>query len=219
MSVDVVQQARDSVAQAQKKISETAGRRSALEKQQAAAESRLEQLQLLEDELGKAQMLLNSLGEDKQAEAQEMIERLVTDGLQMIFDPSLSFVIETKVTGKSTSTDFRIRSELGDGKSFETSVMDARGGGLVAIVAFLLRVVIMITTVPEDKRFLVLDEVFAHVSADFLGGLSSFLRTLVDETGVQIIMVTHQDELIEDADLVYRVGLKDGKSVFKEVGA
>jgi ABC-type lipoprotein export system ATPase subunit len=57
-----------------------------------------------------------------------------------------------------------------------------------------------------------LDETFAHVSSEYLEPMGQFLREVVDKTGVQIIMVTHQPELAEYADTVYRFSNKDGKT-------
>jgi ABC-type uncharacterized transport system YnjBCD ATPase subunit len=158
----------------------------------------------------KAAMLLNTLGEERQIEAQAMIEELVTRGLQSIFEPNLSLVISTQVRGKSTVTEFLIRSELSDGSSFETSVMDARGGGLVAVVAFLLRVTVLLLTQPVGRRFLLLDESFAHVSTEYQPGVAAFLSDLVHETGLQVVMVTHSEELAESATSVVRFEQVDG---------
>jgi ABC-type nitrate/sulfonate/bicarbonate transport system ATPase subunit len=55
---------------------------------------------------------------------------------------------------------------------------------------------------------LVLDETFAHVSADYEPRLAEFLAELVARTGVQIIMVTHSDAYSEHADVRYRFALQ-----------
>jgi DNA repair exonuclease SbcCD ATPase subunit len=96
--------------------------------------------------------------------------------------------------------------------------MDARGGGLAATVGFLLRVVVLLLrTGGTGKQLLVLDETFAHVSAEYLEGVGRFLREIVDRSGVQIILVTHQETLAEAADVVYRFTAKDGKTVVTHV--
>lgn len=164
------------------------------------------------EDLDKAAALLNSMGEQRQAQAQGVIETLVTQGLQTIFDETLSFHIVSSVKGKSPVIDFVIRTTLG-GKVIDTPVMDARGGGLAAVVGFLLRLVVLsLQTKDFGHKLLVLDETFAHVSAEYLPGVSQFLRQVVDEFGLQIIMVTHQTELIEDADVVYRFSQTQGKT-------
>jgi DNA repair exonuclease SbcCD ATPase subunit len=161
--------------------------------------------------------LLNSLGEERQLKAQQTIEELVTRGLQTIFDDTLSFHIVQTVKGKTASVEFLVRTTLGD-TIVETPVMDARGGGLAATIGFLLRVVVMLLRGgTREENILVLDETFAHVSAEYLPPLGEFLREIVDKTGVQIVMVTHQPEFTEYADKVYRFTQDDqGKTQVSE---
>lgn len=165
----------------------------------------------------KATTLLNSIGEEKQFAAQAAIEQLVTRGLQTIFDESLSFHIVQDVKARRAEVSFVIRSSLDGGRVLETDVMDSRGGGLSAVVGFLLRLVVMLLrTDTKADNVLVLDETFAHVSDEYLPALGEFLRQIVDKTGVQIIMVTHQPEFMEYADKVYRLSSKGGRAVATE---
>lgn len=170
------------------------------------------------EELDRVTLLLNSLGEDRQEKAQQLIEELVTRGLQTIFDETLSFHILQTVKGKTASVEFVVRTTL-SGSVVDTPVMDARGGGLAATIGFLLRLVVMLLSKgTQTENILILDETFAHVSADYLPALGEFLQQIRDKTGVQIIMVTHQTEFEEYADKVYRFSIHDGQTVVTEIG-
>lgn len=158
----------------------------------------------------KAAHLLASIGEQRQADAQQRIENLVTLGLQTIFSEELSFHLVPGVRAKTPVVDFVVRSKLDDGSVVETDVMDARGGGLAAVVGFMLRLVILLLNHQKGDTVMFLDETFAHVSAEYLPRLISFIKELVERTGVQIVMVTHEDAFAEAADVVYRFTLKDG---------
>ena len=163
--------------------------------------------------LDKSSIVLNSIGEERQLAAQDTIEKLVTTGLQQIFDDSLSFHIIQSVKAKAASVEFVVRTTLAGGGIVDTPVMDARGGGLAATIGFLLRVVILLLKNGKDKdNILILDETFAHVSDEYLEGVGEFLRQLVDTTGIQIVMVTHQPVFGEYADAVYRFTAEDGKT-------
>ncbi len=73
----------------------------------------------------------------------------------------------------------------------------------------------------QDSRrenLLVLDETFAHVSAEYLAAVGEFLQEIKDKTGVQILMVTHQEELVDYADKVYRFHTEQGRTVVSENG-
>lgn len=172
--------------------------------------------ELVED-LDKVTLLLNSIGEDRQQKAQQTIEELVTRGLQTIFDETLSFHIVQTTRGKSVTVEFVVRTTL-NGRAIETPVMDARGGGLAATIGFLLRlVVLLLTRGQRQDTLMILDETFAHVSAEYLPAVSAFVREVVDKTGVQIIMVSHQEELTENADALYRFHMEDGVTVAKRI--
>lgn len=157
--------------------------------------------------------LLNSLGEQRQLAAQNKIEELVTRGLQTIFDDSLSFHIVQTTKAKAASIEFLVRSTA-PGLVVDTPVMDARGGGLATVIGFLLRLVVMLLRGGNrQENILILDETFAMVSAEYLEPLGQFLREVVDKTGVQIVMVTHQPEFEEFADVVHRFSQIEGKTV------
>ena len=164
------------------------------------------------EDLDRVTILLNSLGEDRQQRAQQTIEELVTRGLQTIFDETLSFHIVQTTRGKSVQVDFVVRTTI-RGRAIDTPVLDARGGGLAATIGFLLRlVVLLLTRGQRQDALLVLDESFAHVSAEYLPAVSAFVREVVGKTGVQIVIVTHQEELVEGADAVYRFTMSDGQT-------
>jgi len=158
----------------------------------------------------KAAYVLTAIGEERQEKAQRQIETLVTQGLQTIFDDGLTFHLVPGVRAKTPVVDFVVRSVLGDGSVVETDVMTARGGGLAATVGFLLRLVILLLSRQRQDTVLFLDETFAHVSADYLPRLIEFLKDLVTKTGVQIVLVTHDESFLEAADIVYRLRLIDG---------
>jgi DNA repair exonuclease SbcCD ATPase subunit len=165
----------------------------------------------------RATSLLNSIGEEKQYAAQEAIEQLVTRGLQTIFSDGLSFHILQDVKARRAEVSFIVRSELSGGKVVDTDILESRGGGLAATVGFLLRLTVMLLrTDTKQDNVLVLDETFAHVSEEYLPALGEFLQKIVEKTGVQIIMVTHQPEFMDYADKVYRLSFADGKSIAKE---
>jgi DNA repair exonuclease SbcCD ATPase subunit len=165
--------------------------------------------------LDRVSLLLNSMGEDRQLQAQRVIEELVTRGLRTIFDETLSFHIIQTTKAKTANVEFFVRTMLADGMVVDTPVMEARGGGVAATIGFLLRLVVLLLRARDtrEENLLVLDETFAHVSVEYLQRVGEFLREIVDKTGVQIVMVTHQQEFVDFGDIVYRFTQEDGKTV------
>lgn len=149
--------------------------------------------------------LLTTISEGAQATARQQIEELVTRGLQVIFGTELSFHMAESVKGNASSIEFVVRSVYGD-SVVETPVMESRGGGLAVVVAFMLRLVVLLLT-PGAPRILWLDESFSHVSAEYEPRLAEFLREVCDKAQVQIVMVTHSDAYNDLADVRYRLML------------
>jgi len=147
--------------------------------------------------------LLTTIGEERQESAQRQIEALVSMGLQKIFGEELTFHLVQASRGSQPVVDFVVRSSYG-GEVVETPVLDARGGGLAVVVAFILRLVVLLLT-PGARRLIVLDESFSHVSAEYETAVADFLREICDRAGVQIIMVTHSTAYDDAADRRYRL--------------
>jgi DNA repair exonuclease SbcCD ATPase subunit len=177
-----------------------------------------EEIQLAQNDVdlySKVAITLASIGEQKQADAQSQIEELVTRGLTSIFGENISFHVVQTQRGKTPEVKFLIRSEASNGRSVETSVMDARGGGMAAVVGFLLRLVVLLLGKSKNP-VLILDESFSHVSAEYEQPLAEFIKELVDKTRVTIILVTHSDAYSEFADKRYRLEAKQGVTIAKE---
>lgn len=152
-------------------------------------------------------VVLATVGEERQKDAQEQIELLVTQGLQKIFGPHLSFRVVQSIKGRTPVVDFLIQTTLSDGTVRETDILSAMGGGVAAVTGFLLRLVVLLLDKSRVSRLIVLDETFAHVSDVYLPALAEFLREIVDKANVQIIMVTHQEHFTSIADKAYRFSL------------
>lgn len=205
------------VQQRRREIDFKLGQRQSLQERAETLATDIEGLQELSVVLDQVTVLLNSIGEDKQQQAQEQIEGIITRGLQSIFGETFSFHIVQTMKGKSASVEFFIRTHLDD-TAIETPVLESHGGGLAAIVGFLLRVTVMLLDKGSDKaNVIILDETFGMVSDEYLDPLAEFIRDLVDKANIQVIMVSHQPMWEEYADKTYRFGISKGSTFVKEV--
>lgn len=166
--------------------------------------------------LDEAIAVLSSYADSREAELNAKIEALVTEGLRTVFGDDLSFHIETKVKGKTTTSEFLIRSRVGD-EVVETDILSARGGGVAAVAGFLLRLILLLLR-DDAEPVLFLDETFAQLSAEYEPALAEFMRELVDRTPAQLIMVTHSTAYDDVADTAYRFRLEDGETKVERVG-
>lgn len=126
------------------------------------------------------------------------VESIVSDGLKLVFDQDLRLVIERKEGARGDS--YRLMVQDGD---VIGPPIDTMGGGVVNVISFLLRV-IMIQRFRLNK-FIALDESFNNVSADRLPRVSEMLRSLCDDHGYTILAITQAPLLASAANRVFSV--------------
>ncbi len=172
------------------------------------------------DLYSKVAITLASIGEQRQEDAQKKIEELVSRGLQGIFEnKNMQFQVVQTQRGKTPEVKFLIQSRGPNGRVVETDIMDARGGGLAAVVGFLLRLVVQLLDSKVAQPILILDESFSHVSAEYEKPLVQFIVQLVEKTNCQILLVTHHliDAFLEVADKKIKFTLVDGITKVSEL--
>lgn len=153
-------------------------------------------------------VIIGAVEASQQGELKQKIEKLVSGALCSIFEHPYQFVLKQSARGSQVNTQFCILSpETG---SMPIPLKDAHGGGLVVVCAFLLRLIILLSTKPPLSPILFDDEPFAMVSSDHRTRLVAFLQYLSDKSGVRFVFVTHEQELASVGDKVYRFTLVDG---------
>lgn len=88
--------------------------------------------------------------------------------------------------------------------------LGASGGGAVNVASFALRVASWSMQRPRSNNVLALDEPFGNVSTDLLPRTSEMLQEISKKLKLQIIMVTHAQELMETADRTFLVTMNKG---------
>lgn len=151
----------------------------------------------------KSIVALQKLLDLKKSETTEKIERLLSFGLQNIFeDDSYQFKIIERIRRKQVMYDFRVFSN-----SFSTDkgldIMQSKGGGIVNIVSFLLRLILLIMIDKKAERFFILDEPFTNISVDHHERLVEIIRQISEKLNVQLLIITHLKSLDFMADSVY----------------
>jgi hypothetical protein len=167
----------------------------------------------------KAVYLLQKYSEDQQAMLAERIEGTVTAGLRAVFqNPSLSFKLHYSETKKGTvkkapEVTMSVVYKNADGNEVSGDLKSSFGGGLAVVTAALLNVIVVLQMAPRVAPILLWDEQLMDLSPDYGTGdvasryreaMADFLATLKEETPIQIIMVSHEDEYGRVADYHHR---------------
>lgn len=159
----------------------------------AAEKTEAAELALAQQELeigNKAQVVVQAVAAAVQQEAHAAIARLVSRCLTAIFDRPYEFkILFERSRGKTVARMVFARGDL------ELDPMTAAGGGVVDVAAFALRLACVCLSQPRVRGFLVLDEPFRFVSANYRPNLRQLLLQLSAELNLQFVIVTHIEEL------------------------
>jgi DNA repair ATPase RecN len=173
--------------------------RNTIQTRQTALQQEIADLSHEGDILAQVESALLVLSAETTKKYVTTISQLVTDGLRAIFDDlHLEFQAEMVTYRGVSGIKFSL---LQDGKA--APLLEGYGGGVLAVVSVLLRVVTILLL--NIQRVLILDESLAHVSAQYIANTSKLLRKLTDDLGFTIVLVTHQTEFVEFANTHYEI--------------
>lgn len=160
------------------------------------------ELAVLEDQINNLSLagsVLKTIGESQREKTIGVFERVITLALKEIFDSTYSFKIEV-VSDKRVSTKFKLIQ--GD---MELDLLTAVGGGIINVVSFVLKVLILASVRPKRQQVMYLDEQFNNVSADYRPKVAKLLKSFSEQLGIQFTIITHQQEFSDEADVVYNL--------------
>lgn len=185
------------------------GRRDALQEQLIQAQAKQIVLEEILSDSRLAQALTQSVAKTTQDQLTFHIKDLVETALDSVFPDKYKFGAE--FVAKRGRSEARLYLEK-DG--IERDPMNANGGGIVDIIAVALRMACWCLS--RSENVLLLDEPFRFLSAEYRPVMAELLATMSRRLGLQIIMVTHDPDMMAVADKVFEVSQdKSGVSSIK----
>jgi DNA repair exonuclease SbcCD ATPase subunit len=137
------------------------------------------------------------------------ISNLVTFALASVFNPAPEFVASIETRRNQTEVDMLFK----EGDRLQPP-LDSDGGGAVDISAFALRPTFW--TLDKTRPVFLLDEPFRNVSPNLQHKVSQMIEKISEELQVQIIMVSHAENINIAADKTFLVKKVDGISIVEE---
>ena len=140
------------------------------------------------------------------------IAKIVTDMYQYVFMCDDRFVIKIDKKRSVPVASFFIETKK-NGQTLLVDPLTADGGGKVDVIALGLRLAALLLYRPQLEKLLVLDEPLRFLSSAKTSAKPyrlravEFLKQIAKEYGIQVIAVTHDEELVSLADCVYAVTL------------
>lgn len=181
------------------------GEKQMLEKTIAKTESELKQLHI--PELEQCLLVLQKLGGHQREIARKRLEELGTLALQYSLGPDNQLIIQLKEVRKKPIAEVYVYNKT---TGFQTDPLEANGGGIVDILSIAMRIVaLQCIQNPSVEGPILLDEPFKMVSEEYIPMIVNFTKTISQEFGRQIILVTHNPYLAENCDQILRVALDE----------
>ena len=164
-----------------------------------------------------AAAVLRALADLKRQEVSDKVEGLVTAALRGVFGrPDYRFFFRWEEK-RGAATAEAVLESTHQGQTVETGLVDGHGGGVLDVVAFVLRFVVARYAVPSLRKVMVLDEGFRHVSKNHSAAVGALMSGLARRTGWRFLYSTHDERLAKSADKIYRVEKdSDGRSSVTE---
>ena len=160
-----------------------------------------------------------------QEKTTQKIAQIVTDMYQYVFLCDDKFVIKVDKKRSTPVASFYIET-VKNGKTLLLDPLTADGGGKVDVIALGLRLAALLLYRPQMEKVLLLDEPLRFLSSSrtsqkpYRLRAVEFLKKISKEYGIQLIAVTHDEELLSMADCVYNVSLdSDGYSKIEKLEA
>ena len=145
----------------------------------------------------KARYVLNEVLKITQSNCKEYIEEMVTLALQMVFERDFKFKLELEI--KRNKSECRLLVQEGYGDPFVPK--EEMGGGMVDLISIILRMIMWSLEQPRTDGVFILDEPLKFLGhGELLNRAIYIIRDISTKLGLQLIIVTHEPELIALAD-------------------
>jgi DNA repair exonuclease SbcCD ATPase subunit len=150
----------------------------------------------------KARIVLQDVAKKTQENLELRISKLVTMALAAVFPDPPAFVTSVETRRNQTEIDLLFEVD-----SARDKPEDSDAGGAMDIASFALRIACW--SLNKTRNTFILDEPFRNLSADLQHKAGEMIKELSTELGIQIIMVSHQEEINVKADRTFIVYKKD----------
>lgn len=127
------------------------------------------------------------------------LEDLLTIGLKKIFYDR-NYSVQIKVVDKRNSKCVELL--LNDNGNLIPVKNANVAGGILVVIASIIQV-FYIVNIPTLDRYLFLDEQFSQISSQYIDPFMEFIKTLCSETGLSIVLITHDNKFMKYGDRVY----------------
>lgn len=136
------------------------------------------------------------------------LEELLTIGLKKIFYDR-NYSVQIKVVDKRNAKCVELL--LNDNGNLIPVKDSSVAGGILVVIASIIQIFYIINL--DVDKYIFLDEQFSQISEQYIDPFMQFIHTLCDDTGLSVVLITHDNKFIPYGDRVYTADR--GKFVLK----
>ena len=161
-------------------------------------------------------LLLEKISEEEVEKGINTYIALLDEGLKAIF-PEQEVRLKAEIDKVRGKVSVRLKTTFkgADGLEIESESLDAFGGAVATIQSLLLRVALILKR--GLRPLLVLDDTFAPVDENRIPLLVDFLKVLCNKLDMDILCVSHNSVLTDNADIAYRIKPTANGAVFEKI--
>lgn len=186
-------------------LNKTQGKKELLEQQKEGLISLEKRLSSYLEDLQVARSLIQKAAQLTQEKLSVHISDLVSLALRSVFEDPYEFQATFENRRNTMECDLTF---VKDGNEYKP--LDSCGYGAADVASFALRIAYW--SLGDTRPVLIWDEPFRQLDKKKQGMAAEMVSKLSKELGLQIIIITHSEELAECADKLFNVSIENGIS-------
>ena len=192
------------------------GQRDGLQNRLSQIQSQISSLDNEIDTLDYVSKVFRQLLDKEVVGSVQSVERLLTEALQAVFtDQDLKVESEVGESRGKISVNLTTVQDHGGGVIVGGDTTEGFGGAICTVQSAVLR--IFVTLNRGLRPLLLMDESLPAFDNNYVQNMGKFLSLLCSRLGLDILLVTHNQSLVDSADKAYRINKKNGKATFTEI--
>lgn len=194
------------------------GRRQEVRRSLSEARDSVRHLSNEMDLLARVTEFLRTLIDLEITEGVKSIESLQTEGVRAVFqDQDITVRGEIEVSRGKVTVNLITTQQKENGDVIEGESLDGFGGAVSTVQSILLRLALIFRRGLRPVLFL--DETLPAFDDKYVHNMATFLKVLCKRLGVDILLVTHNQALVDAADHAYVIRRERGHSIVRKVHA
>lgn len=187
--------------------------KSLIEHQIKDIKKELKHLSLKVDDLTESRNIIAEASRTTQLQFKMMVEELVSSAIQSVFqNEDYKFIVDFVLQNNRPQINLMVQQ----GNKEPYIPKDEQGGGLMDIISFSLRVIMWSLQNHRTRNVLVLDEPFRW-TGNYTEQVGNMMKEISKKLGIQIIMVTHDERLMDIADKNWICKRVKGISILEQI--